>query len=374
MDTVHGGEILTGHWRAGRPVTPYQSQEQRPNGGAFSANSLAFLNLGSLHRVGFSTEFRGPQFGRAGVECGRSGAFYAGFPEARLETLPNFEAMMSASLAGRPLSRVNVLIYICGFNNSCEGASKMLGQMLALSSYPSDFLPIVFAWPGGNIPSYFQAKAVCESKRLEDEFVTLVSQLQASGLVSRIDVIGHSQGCRFLAHCFAKPGMRSLNVNHLVLISPEADLEDFERDGEAICGSIHGTVTIYAHPGDMALFWAQIFNSLGEGTFKRSVGRRSEPIVSRSSGKALDMDIIDTTSLASNVEELHHSFFYLSREMLWDIQSLLVEGHRAKHRPLLIERGDDQCYNFCSVPPAITSIFSYTGHSHWHLLLCSPPL
>ena len=69
MDTVHGGEILTGHWRAGRPVAPYQSQEQRPNGGAFSANSLAFLNLGSLHRVGFSTEFRGPQFGRAGVEC-----------------------------------------------------------------------------------------------------------------------------------------------------------------------------------------------------------------------------------------------------------------------------------------------------------------
>ena len=50
-------------------------------------------------------------------------------------------------------------------------------------------------------------------------------------------------------------------MNHLVLISPEADLEDFERDGEAICGSIHGTVTIYAHPGDMALFWAQIFNS-----------------------------------------------------------------------------------------------------------------
>lgn len=355
-DTVHGGEILTGHWRGGRPAAPYQSQEQRPNGGAFSAISLAFLNLGALHRVGFSTEFRGPQFGRASVECGRSGAFYAGFPEARLEKLSSFEAMMTASLSGRPLSHVNVLIYICGFNNSCEGASNMLGQMLALSSYPTDFLPIVFAWPGGNIPSYFQAKQVCESQRLEDEFVALVSQLQASGQVGRIDVIGHSQGCRFLAHCLSKPEMRSLNVNHLVLISPEADLEDFERDGEAICRNI-GTVTIYAHPGDMALFWAQIFNSIGTGTFKASVGRRSEPIISKSSGKTLNMDIIDTTSLASNVEELHHSFFYLSREMLWDIQSLLVDGHRAKDRPLLIQRGEDQCYNFCSVPSSMTSIF-----------------
>ena len=69
------------------------------------------------------------------------------------------------------------------------------------------------------------------------------------------------------------------------------------------------------------------------------------------------MDIIDTTSLASNVEELHHSFFYLSREMLWDIQSLLVDGHRAKDRPLLIQRGEEQCYNFCSVPSSMTSIF-----------------
>ena len=212
----------------------------------------------------------------------------------------------------------------------------------------------------GNIPRFFSAKAVCESQRLRDEFSDLVGRLWASGQVTSIDVIAHSQGCRFLTHSFSKPEMQSLDIRHMVLISPEADLQDFEIDGDAILGNIRGFVTLYAHPHDTALFWAQMFNSMfaHDGNFRSSLGRRSDPIVSRESGESLDMDIINTSSLASNVEELHHSFFYLSREMLWDIQSLLVDGCRARDRPLLIQRGENsRCYHFCSVPSSMTTIF-----------------
>ena len=195
---------------------------------------------------------------------------------------------------------------------------------------------------------------------MRQEFNSLVNHLWASGHVESIDIVAHSQGCRFLTHSFAQPEMQSLGVRHLVFISPEADLEDFENNGESILHNIRGFVTLYAHPRDTALFWAQLFNTMfaRSGTFKKSLGRHFQPILGKASGEALDMDIIDTSYLASNVEELHHSFFYLSREMLWDIQALLVDGRRAEDRPLLIQRGESsRCYHFCSVPPSITTIF-----------------
>lgn len=41
----------------------------------------------------------------------------------------------------------DALFFIHGFNSSLEHCVGLLGQMLALGSFPGDMVPVIFAWP-----------------------------------------------------------------------------------------------------------------------------------------------------------------------------------------------------------------------------------
>jgi esterase/lipase superfamily enzyme len=278
----------------------------------------------------------------------------------------------SAIAAAEGGDGIRIVVYVCGFNNSCEAACKMYGQMLALSRYPPTFLHLLYSWPGGNLASYVQARQVCESQELEDEFFAFVSRLRACPEVSSVDLIGHSQGCRLLTNCVSKPRMLALKIRHLILASPEVDLDTFRADANSITANITGGVTVYTHPGDMALFWAQLVNTVAvqpHWHYKKSLGRCTKALKNNAGEDLRGVDVIDTSSLMSNVEELHHSFFYLSREMLEDMRTLLVEDVLASGRRerLLVQRHEGaSVYVPTSLPPFILFSLSLFHHHHHH--------
>lgn len=41
----------------------------------------------------------------------------------------------------------DALFFVHGFNSSLEHVLGLLGQMLALGSFPGDIVPVIFAWP-----------------------------------------------------------------------------------------------------------------------------------------------------------------------------------------------------------------------------------
>ncbi len=62
-----------------------------------------------------------------------------------------------------------------------------------------------------------------------------------------------------------------------------------------------------------------------------------------------DMDVIDTTSLDTNIKGLRHSSFQMNPIMLNDMEELIITGQRASHRQTLVHRSGNM-YSYCHAP------------------------
>ena len=62
-----------------------------------------------------------------------------------------------------------------------------------------------------------------------------------------------------------------------------------------------------------------------------------------------DMDVIDTTSLDTNIKGLRHSSFQMNPIMLNDMEELIITGQRASRRQTLVHRSGNM-YSYCHAP------------------------
>ena len=355
IDNLGYGEILTGRWKSGLPVAPYQSREQRPYGATFRATRVLWTSCssGPLDRPVFHSSFRDGTalFGTADVECCCSGTFYEGFPEiSSLCEHPNLEAACERMLEPLrhleqeqqvPMQSLQVLLFVSGFNNCAYTSLKTLAQLCSFSSFPVHILPVVFSWPCGSLLSYFNTKRIAEGTELQQAFLSFMERLRACVGSAVIDVIAHSQGCRVMLKTLVEPKCKELGIRHVILANPEADLEAFVEVGAQIRANVR-SLTLYTNPKDRALWFSQILNSIASSTpckLKMSLGRYADSLHGKA-GEDLDVDIIDTSSLHSNVNELKHSFFHISREMIEDFYDLIVHNLMASKRPRLAKRAN----------------------------------
>ena len=271
VDNLGYGEILTGRWEGGLPVAPYQSREQRAYGATFRATRLLWTSCsaGPLDRPVFDTNFREGDalFGLADVECCVSGTFYEGFPEiSSLRQHPTLGAAFDGMLEPlehlksgerEPVQPLQVLVFVSGFNNCVYDSLKTLGQLCSLSNFPVNVLPVVFSWPCGSLPSFFNTKRIAESPQLQEAFISFVTTLRAKLGSVTIDVLAHSQGCRAMMNALSQPRCKDLGIRHIILANPEAELMSFEQIGKQIRAN-SSSVTLYTNPGDRALWFSQL--------------------------------------------------------------------------------------------------------------------
>lgn len=86
---------------------------------------------------------------------------------------------------------------------------------------------------------------------------------------------------------------------------------------------------------------------------------RRDTLLSTPTGEVewLDLDIIDTTYMDTNVHGLRHSFWSLNREIIEDLREILVTRKRASQRTGRLDRRDGNVWVFRVAPSFLTSIF-----------------
>lgn len=122
--------------------------------------------------------------------------------------------------------------------------------------------------------------------------------------------------------------------------------------------------------GDNALFWAEYVNSVipspackGHG-FIKSLGRYIKPLrhpritdggldleTTQDDSELLDIDLVDTSSIFSNVQKLRHCYFNVSRDVLEDIRDVLVSRNRAAQRNARLVNREGNVYGWLQAPP-----------------------
>jgi esterase/lipase superfamily enzyme len=238
----------------------------------------------------------------------------------------------------------NVIVFIPGFNSCLTSALEVYGQFITLGGYPEDIYDhFVFQWPAGTIASFYQAKDSAQSDMFMTHFRTFLQRLYALGM-RRVTIMAHSMAARAVVRPeLYEEDLEGIEIENLILISPEVDLQTFQREGPALVALVTNAITIYADAHDQALFWAELFNrrSLFWGSSLRSLGKAVTERMKDDQGRVMDVDVINTSDCSSNVQELRHCYFSISREVIEDMHQLIVGHTRAAQRPARLIRQYD---------------------------------
>lgn len=125
-----------------------------------------------------------------------------------------------------------VLVYVHGFNESFRSSAASTGQIARMTDFEG---PVVhYSWPSlGSVARYL----VDETNMYWDErnFRNFLSRLARAPWTKEIILVGHSLGGRLVVPAIeyvdtTSTGADSSNISNIVLIAPDVDREDFERD------------------------------------------------------------------------------------------------------------------------------------------------
>jgi len=333
-----------------------------------------------------------------------------------------------------PIKTRDALIFLPGFNSWLKHSAETLGQMVAMTNLSRHVYPVIFSWPGGQIPSYRNASFISATEENRRYFLQMLRGLQQEGF-QNIHIVTHSLGVQTLmsafenktdesssdvsdcfrpAPAFADTSASVAEVGKLVcrtitMLNPDFPVLAFREHGFKSIRRVCRCITVVGDKNDQALWWSGVINGACNAlkydppTVLDSVARRQEtglvfqqpigrdieslyidgrlsddsvipfehkPKDNNSSLAAangvrdvslhstrknggniawLDVDVIDTTGLDTNVNDLRHAAFSVNSILLRDIEELVVSGKRACDRTTLLHKAGN-VYEYCHAP------------------------
>eukprot|EP00892_Ulva_mutabilis_P003595 jgi/Ulvmu1/1607/UM111_0036.1 len=288
----------------------------------------------------------------------------------------------------------DALLFIHGFNSDIDGVVRLVGQLLSLGSFPASLMPTIFGWPCTRHVAYPMGHKVVKSEFVRNKFDAALQCLKADGC-SRVHILAHSMGARVLAgvsqrlaDIFApspnatEPRRSSVAPQHpyeefalgsVIMLSPDMDLGEFAGHTGPLLRSVCDNVVIYGDEHDSALNYATIGNGM---LFKRypdmampglaencaklgvpigsSLGRHCQP-VPKVGGGVLDVDVVVTSHLQSNMHGMRHNYFHPNHEMVCDLRDVIVDGSRARDRVARLEVSGPNVFSFLVAPPYVVA-------------------
>ncbi len=148
----------------------------------------------------------------------------------RFDSETDFLSTLNATLARQPADRRNVLIFVHGFNTAFDGALFRIAQFAHDIDYPG--IVVLFTWPSrGDATEYLYDLSSALTAR--DDLVRTFDLLSRSNAVSG-DIVAHSMGNILTVEALRQgvlEGTLGLDekVNHIVLASPDIDIDLFEK-------------------------------------------------------------------------------------------------------------------------------------------------
>lgn len=279
-----------------------------------------------------------------------------------------------------PTTSKEGLLFIHGIYHDLEDSLKRFGHFLAMGHFPSHIKPFIWNWPSSSNPLLYRyAKRNAAHPDNHKDFLRFLLSIRNSG-INTLSVMCHSMGTRFLMHAF--PIVQSIfkkkvsadvfsdfegpqmdqqqhkthqthfegdgmELTNLILLNPDYELDSFTGYYNVL-SSYCRTITIYADSRDGALRLAHRLNS------QASLGANVKALYDQH-GQLLDLDIIDTGELDSNISSTRHGFFNVSRPMVDDLYDLIINGNRAEDRSSRL-KPYRSVYRFTVVPSTVKNI------------------
>ncbi|KAG0056806.1 hypothetical protein BGZ83_003424 [Gryganskiella cystojenkinii] len=293
---------------------------------------------------------------------------------------------MGSSTLTNSRAGYEALVFVNGYNCALTYGIARLGQLLSLGEFPAYIKPFIFSWPSSTTMGYYNAKKVGCSDAVAQDLQQFIKDLREAGF-RRVHILAHSMGARvvlaalrkgyfdgvfaerdvvevessIISHAESNSPLRARKTVHyrdsmplprrspqavgnssnslenddasaliqlatFTLLNPDADLDIFLEEDYWKLSQFCPHVTLYADAHDGALFWSEL---LGR---KSSLGRQPHTLIYEPTQEILDMDVVDTTSLDTNIHSLRHQFFTLNRMLVDDLYDIIVLGHRARER------------------------------------------
>ncbi|EGG22695.1 hypothetical protein DFA_04825 [Cavenderia fasciculata] len=270
------------------------------------------------------------------------------------------------------------LLFIHGYDHDLKDSLKRFAQFLALGHFPNYLKPFVFNWPSSTSSLlYWCAHSIASDNDNHRDLQRFIESLGHAG-IRTLHVMCHSMGTRFFLRSFSKvkkafnkrqvslspnsslgsiPTINEtrapyndskINLANLIFLNPDYEIQTFKNDYDEL-RSYCPRISIYADHRDVAIKLA--FKMLQ----KQNLGNNIQPILSDDTGQSLDVDIIDTGDLDSNMSERHHSFFNINRLMVDDLHDLIVTGKRAEERTSRLKSVGD-VYRFSILPSSVVVV------------------
>jgi len=292
------------------------------------------------------------------------------------------------------------LIFLPGFNSVTGGSAKIMAQLIALGNFPSYIKTVIYSWPGGSLASYPSAQTICaEGVQTAEDLKQLLLALHGSG-ISKYHILTHSMGVRVLTAAIPQledlflPSARLTNNNAsdksrpkmelctVTLLNTEVGRHEFVDCYARRLTAMSPCVTLYADALDTALFGAELQNSVlkllnpkrrcpvahedlskaperkrrgrSNSYWEYSLGRIKKDLL-YADGTVVDIDVVQTTYLGANVQDVRHNAFSLNRELVDDLRDILVNRQRAFQRNTRLQYRGGNRYNFLVAPTHVVN-------------------
>ncbi|EAN30970.2 hypothetical protein TpMuguga_03g00235 [Theileria parva strain Muguga] len=304
-------------------------------------------------------------------------------------------------------------IYIHGFNVKCSDSLGIFAQIISFGNYPQYIKPFVFSWPSGNKLTQFKEAIVSSTcPKTVDTFIRMLQALLVNN-IRDVHIMAHSMGATMFLGAFtqilnskeysdlflplnehrnsANPKLKILTVT---LLNPFYPVHDFIQNDYPKLKLYCSHITIYSDINDKALKIAELITgkkrlgrcvnelytleepvdsslekrcTLGSimlpftleevKTLKKNKKHNREIIETRKKKHWLDVDVIDTTCLGSNVHALRHSYWFLNREVIEDLRDLIVNRKRAQDRTSRLDRSLGNTWVYRVAPSNMDTLF-----------------
>jgi esterase/lipase superfamily enzyme len=219
----------------------------------------------------------------------------------------------------------HALVFVHGFNVNFAQAAERTAQLAFDLKFPG--VPILYSWPSlGTTSSPFHYTTDEENNRwtvahLKQFLEDVAARL---GPDARIHLIAHSMGNRALTEALrdiaGKP--QAPRFSQVILTAPDIDAAIFKRDLAPAIQLAAAQVTLYASSDDATM---QLAKRLRSG-YPRA-GESGDGIIAIPGVVTIDATGIDTSLLG-------HSYYAEVKDVLADMQALIMYGHGPAERKL----------------------------------------
>ncbi|WP_309643975.1 alpha/beta hydrolase [Phenylobacterium sp.] len=192
--------------------------------------------------------------------------------------------------------RKEVFVFIHGFNTSFQGAAERTAQLA--DDLAIDGAPILYSWPSKANPlAYREDEAEAAKAAQLDDLATFLADVAARTGATRVNLVAHSMGNRFLTRALSRLAATSPTskprFNEIVLAAPDVGVDDFVRLWPKI-RPLGARYTVYSSSRDRALELSGQINQMA-----RLGDARTKPIA--------NLETVDTTAASAGL--LGHSDF-----------------------------------------------------------------